>query len=155
MKFSTILSVASVLAAASAFKLKVESRYAQVDGNFVSAIHEGAAIEWATLGESGVEFGFDEEHETLTYDLQIQNVDPFPLSLTTSTAGFKVLAFGSGDVVTASFLENGSLAVNGDADNFYAAKDISDPYNFSQRSYFVVYSPDKDLGTPIVLVKSE
>lgn len=155
MKFSTAISVASILAAASAFKLKAESRYAQVDGNLVSAIHEGAGIEWATLGENGVEFAYDEEHKTLTYDLGIENTSPFPLSLTTSTSGFKVLSFGSGDIVTATFLDSGSLAINGDADHFYAALDINDPYNFSKRSYFVVYSPEKDLGTPIVLVKTD
>lgn len=144
MQFSYLTAVASTLVAASALQLKAVSSSSNVNDAGVSSIHEGAALNWVELGNpnnpnQGESYEYDASEGTLTNDLGgvLSNTQ---LGFSNAGKG-SVLVFGAYDTTGKfTFDSEKYLEVNGSADHFYACKNINDPYNYSEQSYFVLYS---------------
>lgn len=145
MQFSYLTAIASTLVAASALQLKAVSSSSDVNDAGVSSIHEGAAINYVQLGNpnnpnNGESYEYDGSQGTITNDLGgvLSNAE---LGFGPSSDKGAVLIFGAYSTTGKfTFDSEKYLEVNGSADNFYACKNINDPYSYSERTYFVLYS---------------
>ncbi|CAK7909384.1 cell wall protein Pga31p [[Candida] anglica] len=133
MKFSTIAVTAALskfsLAAVYDIKLYAESTDSAVGGKALSSIHEGAGLNYFFLGDSP---------ETLSYDDRtgIIHSDKSTVGIADIFLGLGVSTFGK-----ATF-ENDILSIEGNSE-FYAAKNVNDPYNYSENSYAVTAFTNK------------
>lgn len=124
----------TLLSIASALTLVTESSNAEVSGKGISSIHEGAGINYFLVGTTA-------NGEDLTYaDNQ--------LSSQAGSLTYRVSK--SGDFLANSVLEpstvdisSGYAKIDGQTD-FFACKNVNDPYNYSQDSYAVVTSKQND-----------
>ncbi|KAK9364544.1 hypothetical protein V1509DRAFT_636036 [Lipomyces kononenkoae] len=144
MKFLALATFAtfatSVLAATESIYLKVKSDNSTIDGQGLSSIHEGAAINYVFLGGASELLAYESTNNTI-YDPYIFPPYPFYLQLWGS-----ILIIGVGvvdDVEQFRIDSNNYLTVNGSENVFYATMNTNDPYNYSAYSYQALYFADK------------
>lgn len=145
MKFLSILPLASVaLATISNITVYVKSDNSEVNNLGVSSIHEGAAINYLLLGSSGQELLYNSDEKTIYQNLQTTTIE-VPLNFTVSGGIYQVSVAGS--PISVEIADDGKLEFDGEV---YAAKNISDPYNYSERSYFLI-DHEADGSIPVTL----
>lgn len=132
MKFAT--AIASVIAAANAFRLTTVSDSQDVNGKFLSPAHEGAGFSYLLLGEGG----FDLEYNTTT-KLVSFTVNDIPYSLGD---------WGDNTVAIGPAVEPKEVTFNSDnvlefGEQLWACKNFPDPYRYTQHSYAVRYGASK------------
>lgn len=132
MKASQFATLATFILPALAevydIKLKFHSDNTDVDGQYLSSMHEGAAINYFFLGEQGEVYSYDSDKETIT--LQTGAIE-----LLLNSAG-EFLGVTAAEPQQVKFADD-VLSVAGNSE-FYAAKDVNDPYNYSKKSYAVL-----------------
>ncbi|KAK6892163.1 Cell wall protein RHD3 [Candida tropicalis] len=144
MKFLSILPLASVaLASISNITLYVKSDNTEVNNLGVSSIHEGAAINYLFLGTNGQELQYDSDAKNIYLMLQTASMD-VPINFTVSGGIYQLSPGGSTPV---EISDDGELKFDGDV---YAAKNINDPYSYSERSFFLI-DHETDGSIPIKL----
>ncbi|KAK9350100.1 hypothetical protein V1505DRAFT_378047 [Lipomyces doorenjongii] len=141
MKFSTLAILAtfvsSALAATESVYLKVKSDNPTIDGQGLSSIHEGAAINYVFLGSGSEELVYDSSNSTI-YDPYIFPGYPFYLQIWGN-----IVIIGVGETITEFEIDSSNyLTVNGSESGFYAVMDTNDPYNYSAYAYEALYYPD-------------
>ncbi|KAK9374912.1 uncharacterized protein V1513DRAFT_444029 [Lipomyces chichibuensis] len=141
MKFSALAIVAtlasSALAATKQVYLKVKSDNPTIDGQGLSSIHEGAAINYVFLGSGSEELVYESSNSTI-YDPYILPGYPFYLQIWGN-----IVIIGVGETVNQFEIDSSNyLTVNGSESGFYAAMNTNDPYNYSAFAYEAVYYPE-------------
>lgn len=139
MKFS--IASLSLLAVSFAAEFYAESSNGEVNGQGLSSRHEGAGINYFFLGKDADELTYHEENSTFYMDVDSRY--PFLLSLHHDVLMVGVLGPDAFDI------SSGYLAINGTADNFFACKNINDPYHYSKYSYAVTFGGDTGDCTPM------
>ncbi|KAK9235020.1 hypothetical protein V1525DRAFT_411264, partial [Lipomyces kononenkoae] len=147
MKFLSLTTLATLatfattaVAAPESVYLKVKSNDSTIDGQGLSSIHEGAAINYVFLGGASELLAYESSNNTI-YDPYIYPPYPFYLQLLDSVV---IVAVGLSDNVEQFRVDsNNYLTVNGSENVFYAAKNTSDPYDYSAYSYQALYFADK------------
>lgn len=132
--YSTTISFAilAALAVADSIQLFAESDDKSVNGLGLSSIHEGAAINYFFLSSGGA--------ETLQYDEKNGEVysttsDSVKQSVSIDAGNF--LQLSAADFQKVDFSDDDTVSVNGN-DEFFAAKNVKDPYNYSKDSYAIL-----------------
>lgn len=139
MKFS--IASLSLLAVSFAAEFYAESSNGEVNGKGLSSSHEGAGINYFFLGKDAQELTYHEENSTFSMDVNSRY--PFLLSIYHDVLMVGVLGPDAFDI------SSGYLAINGTADNFFACKNINDPYHYSKYSYAVTFGDDTGDCTPM------
>ncbi|KAK9482511.1 hypothetical protein V1527DRAFT_392339, partial [Lipomyces starkeyi] len=142
MKFSALAIIAtfvsSALAATKSVYLTVKSDNPTIDGQGLSSIHEGAAINYVFLGSGGSEELVYESSNSTIYDPYIFPGYPFYLQIWGN-----IVIIGVGETVTQFKIDSSNyLTVNGSESGFYAVMNTNDPYNYSAYSYEALYYAD-------------
>ncbi|KAK9384643.1 hypothetical protein V1515DRAFT_526586, partial [Lipomyces mesembrius] len=142
MKFSALAILAtfasSALAATESVYLKVKSDNATIDGQGLSSIHEGAAINYVFLGSGGSEELVYESSNNTIYDPYIFPGYPFYLQIWGN-----IVVIAVGETVTQFKIDSSNyLTVNGSESGFYAVMNTNDPYNYSAYAYEALYFAD-------------
>lgn len=141
MKFSTILTTAATsfaLAQARTVRFFTESNDTQINHKGLYSTHEGAGINYMFLG------GDDAQNYTVTdygeIFLSQDSADGSTFKQTLSIVNYpNVFPYLQLSVTPDNvnwYIDDGYLSGNG-SDNFWVAKNTSDPYNFSQYSYTI------------------
>lgn len=138
IKNSLIIAISAAISSITAgtVNLIVNSENAEIDGNTLGFSHEGAGINYAFLGtaETSQLLEYDEAAKTFT---QPGSTIPQTLGLTGNFVSLSVVSS------SAEFTCDGdTLQLNGTSNNFYACKNVSDPYNYSQSQYALMYFAD-------------
>lgn len=146
MKFASILTLATLAYKASAAtvpaQLAIESNNDLNDKKLYS-IHEGAAINYVFVGnDNGQEFQYDQDNQKLTYQI---NATPNPINLSLGALDEFVSVAVTSDPVDITF-DNNYLKFNGSSDNFYACKNLPDPYGYSKSSPALTFQPGSQKG---------
>lgn len=138
MKFTTIAFTASTLSAVLAnvyqVQLYAKSDNKETDGKGLQSLHEGAGINYFFLGESA---------EVLSYDDSAKTISATNGNVGTagrSGGNFFGIAVTGGASAT---VENEQLTVDGTS-AFFATKNVNDPYDYSNKSYAVLFSEEGD-----------
>lgn len=128
-------TLALFAAASSAFVLKAVSDDKDINGQTLLSVHEGAGIEYLFLGTGeGQDFTYDQSKQSLSFDRHDftfnvgQLIDNY-LSAGQSVEPWKVHFDNKGYFNS----EN----------KYYACKNTGDPYQLSEKSYFVLYNKQK------------
>lgn len=150
----TTLAATVVSSETVAKYLVVKSDNTEINDNTLGFPHEGAGINYAFLGTSAESqpLDYDADTKSLSSNLgslvQRFSVEEGPVELT---------VVGSNDQIT--FNDDNVLLVNGTSDNFYACKNIGDPYNYSASSYALMYLksdiPDGCIGLTLEAEEEE
>lgn len=135
MKFTTFACLGIYVSLASALRLVIHADDDAVNGLGVTTIREGAGVNYAFLGSDSADFTYDEESQLLS---ESSSDTPSVFSVQEHIVQFGV---SGGDQVT---IEDGALAIGGSASGFYAAKNINDPYRYSEESYALTYFGSED-----------
>ncbi|OWB57975.1 hypothetical protein B5S28_g3961 [[Candida] boidinii] len=147
MKFSTI-SIAALSAqvmsgalAADSFNgeeitLTVSSESDEINGKGLTSIHEGAGINYVFLADGNTELYYDADKKVV-YQPFLESSYQF---LAAIGSYFALTVTSSGNEFT--FDDEGVLYLNGSSSGFYACKDTKDPYNYSQKTYELMYYPE-------------
>ena len=126
---SVVLSFAAlkaVLAATYTVELYVDSTDDSIAGKALSSIHEGAGINYFLLGTSAEQITYDDSTKYLGSDMfYVSTYDDFLLQG----------VLGAGNIT----FDGDHLVVN-DVKDFYAAKNVNDPYQYSTQLYIVLTS---------------
>lgn len=144
MKFglSTILAASSLALADYNVSLVTESANDEINNKGLAALHEGAGINYLFLSNGASTeaeaFAFSPESGKVYQPTHVTGVDgPYvsKWNLTQYPGADAILAgvIGGPQVL----VKNNYLTVNGSS-TFYAAKNTSDPYGYSKRSYQLV-----------------
>ena len=152
MKFLTAASLltlsSSALAAIKDIQLYAQSSNNEVNDFGISSQHEGAALNYLFLAAPGVAQNLKYDDETKSIFAELKTASSTvrkPLNV-----GSTVLQLGgSGDGVKVDIAEDGTLTFDG-SDSVGAAKNINDPYNYSEDSYAVVKGVDGAIPIKIV-----
>ncbi|KAK9357729.1 hypothetical protein V1504DRAFT_463507 [Lipomyces starkeyi] len=142
MKFSALAIIAtfasSALAATKSVYLTVKSDNPTIDGQGLSSIHEGAAINYVFLGSGGSEELVYESSNSTIYNPYIFPGYPFYLQIWGN-----ILVVGVGETITQFKIDSSNyLTVNGSESGFYAVMNTNDPYNYSAYAYEALYYAD-------------
>lgn len=149
MLFSAVASIAllSATALGSTVQLSIESDNQDVNNNGLSSIHEGAGINYFLLGNSSQTIDYNESTGILSFASSPEVVQSF--GVTSNIVQLSVASSPS----PVKFTDN-LLSFNGSTSNFYACKNINDPYNYSKNSYALTYyTSDAPDGCIAVKVK--
>ncbi|CAH2353141.1 cell wall protein Pga30p [[Candida] railenensis] len=122
----SITAVKAVLATTYSVELYVDSTDDSIAGKALSSIHEGAGINYFLLGTSP---------EVLTYDDSTQFLGGEVGYVSTYDDFLLEGVLGAGNIT----FDGEHLVVN-DIKDFYAAKNVNDPYQYSTQSYIVLSS---------------
>jgi len=163
MKFSTILATAASLALTQARTVRffTESNNTKVNNKGLYSAHEGAGINYLFLDGEPQNFTITDAGE-IYYPIQTGDGKSYPqtLSIVNSPGSFPSLQVSvTGDDVY-WLIENDYLSANGSS-NFWAAKNTSDPYNYSNYAYNIglflngTTNPTKYVDATPVKIKAE
>lgn len=137
MLFKTLSLIASAALATAVqdIYLVVKSDNTEINGNTLGFLHSGAGINYAFLGTAAKSdvLEYDESTKALLYyDGGISFGQAFDVS-----GGYvRVSVEGQDSDIT---FNGNTLAVNGTTDAFYACKNTGDPYDYSAKSYELMY----------------
>ncbi|KAK9342431.1 hypothetical protein V1522DRAFT_327800, partial [Lipomyces starkeyi] len=142
MKFSALAIIAtfasSALAATKSVYLTVKSDNPTIDGQGLSSIHEGAAINYVFLGSGGSEELVYESSNSTIYNPYIFPGYPFYLQIWGN-----IVVVAVGETITQFKIDSSNyLTVNGSESGFYAVMNTNDPYNYSAYEYEALYYAD-------------
>ena len=144
LRNTLLVAASAALVSAEDVYLVVKSDNSEINGNTLGFPHSGAGLNYAFLGTSA-------QSQVLDYDADkkqlVSTEAGIPQSFTVDKyVGLTVSQ--NNDQFT--FDDNNTLLVNGSPDNFYACKNTGDPYNYSERSYELMYytadAPEGCLG---------
>lgn len=130
-----------LLSIATALTLVAESDNQEVNGQGASSIHEGAGLNYFFLGANGENLSYDESTQILKSEDAGSSQISYQVSLSSNILIAGVLEPAKADI------SSGYLSIGGN-DQFYACKNINDPYSYSTKSYAVT---DKDFGDCVSL----
>ena len=144
MKFglSTILAASSLALADYNVSLVTESANDEINNKGLTGLHEGAGFNYLFLSNGASTeaeaFAFSPESSKVYQPTHVTGVDgPY-------VSKWNLTQYPGGDAILAGVLggpqvlvKNNYLTVNGSS-TFYAAKNTSDPYGYSKRSYQLV-----------------
>jgi hypothetical protein len=148
LRNTLLVAASAALVSAEDVYLVVKSDNSEINGNTLGFPHSGAGLNYAFLGTSA-------QSQVLDYDadkkLLVSTETGIPQSFTVGKyAGLTVNQ--NNDQFT--FDDKNTLLVNGSPDNFYACKNTGDPYNYSERSYELMYytadAPEGCIGLTLV-----
>ena len=105
-----------------------DSPETSVNGLGLSSLHEGAGINYFFLGSGSQTLMWDDESGAVSVKL-----GEITQSISISNTILQLSVFEPSRVTVA----DGVVSVDGN-DSFYACKNISDPYNYSEKSYAVL-----------------
>ena len=147
MKYSSIALIfaftSSALAAVRQVQLFAESDNDEISGQGLSSIHEGAGTNYFFLGEAGQTLQYDDEARSLYITLNSQPPAPQQLAF---QGQFLALTVAQG-ALSVDIQEDGSVSFDG-SDSLYAAKNVDDPYRYSENSWAVV-NTESDGAIPL------
>ncbi|GME85057.1 unnamed protein product [Ambrosiozyma monospora] len=147
MKFATLSAVSLALVskalADETVELFIKSDNSDVSGKGISAIHEGAGINYFFAGNGAQDLSYDGSSLT-------SNEIGYPQWFTPD--GFVQMSV-SGEVTGITFDSDGTLEYNGSADGFQACKNVNDPYNYSKSQYAIMYKSSSGDCVDIKLIK--
>jgi hypothetical protein len=133
LRNTLLVAASAALVSAEDVYLVVKSDNSEINGNTLGFPHSGAGLNYAYLGTSA-------QSQVLDYDadkkLLVSTEAGIPQSF---TAGKYVGLTVNENNDQFTFDDKNTLLVNGSPDNFYACKNTGDPYNYSERSYELMY----------------
>ncbi|KAK9427356.1 hypothetical protein V1505DRAFT_380437 [Lipomyces doorenjongii] len=131
--------IARALATPADVYLKVKSQNSTIDGMGLISMREGDALNYVFLAAGSQLLVYESANSTI-YDPMFYPTGPYP---------FYLELFGSNLVVSIGenptrfrINSNGYLTYNGSVTVFYAAKNTSDPYDYSLHAYQALYSTE-------------
>ncbi|EMG48331.1 putative cell wall protein, putative [Candida maltosa Xu316] len=149
MKFLTIASVltlsSSALAAIREYQLFAQSDNEEVNGQGLSSIHEGAGINYVFLGSAAQTVNYDTDSQNIFADLEIAGGQTARQSLVLEGGVLQLSV--AGEPLAVQIADDGAVTFPG-SDGLAAAKNINDPYRYSENSFAVISGE----GIPISIV---
>ncbi|CCH41108.1 putative secreted protein [Wickerhamomyces ciferrii] len=150
MQFKTLIATAASLiafvnaeAAQNYVQFYAESDIKEINGKGLSSIHEGAALNYFFLGEDPEILDYNPETGAISSSLNTGDGQSIDLAFEASVGSrFPTLQVTAGAQTATSWtFEDGYLKGNG-SQNFFVAKNTSDPYRYSEKSYQVALFPE-------------
>lgn len=148
MQFSTLLAAASVLVSAVSASpisnfvtLTLESENDELNNKGLYSIHEGAAINYVFVGDEPTTLNLNTTSGDIYQTFQNADGQSFNQYLQVLGYGFPGLEVSVGSPETTWTFVDGYLRGNG-SNNFYVAKNTSDPYRVSVNSYQLGLFPE-------------
>ncbi|RLV93952.1 Cell wall protein PGA30 [Spathaspora sp. JA1] len=142
MKFTTlttalVFTAANVLADIVPVQLFVQSDDAALNGQALTSTHEGAGINYFFVDTNAQQLQYDEDNKQV-FALLGGNIPDARQSLLVSGNVLQLTVAGAAEV---TFDSDGVATFDG-SDALYAAKNINDPYNYSNVRFAVVSYPE-------------
>lgn len=140
MKFSAI-SFSALVSLASAVSIQLTAQVANTDYTGLFSVHEGAGINFVQVGASSQTLDYDVEASVISFSSGPGITQPMIIPTVDPSTGFPFLQLsvaGGAEVYWA--VCNGKLigtTADGKDVTFYAAKNVSDPYNYSKNAFLI------------------